>query len=526
MRVWDVTGSLSLRIRRRRIMSDITRVLISDSLASACAHILRSQGGIEVTESPGLSPQDLLSQIKDYDGLIVRSATKVTADVLTAGSRLKVVGRAGTGVDNVDVDAATKNGIIVMNTPTGNSISAAELTCGLILSLSRQIPQAASSMNQGKWDRKKYMGSELYGKTLGILGLGRIGKEVAIRMQSFQMKTIGYDPIIPPEVTAEFGVQQFSLEEIWGQCDYITVHTPLLPSTTGLINDAAFAKCKRGVQVINCARGGIIDEAALLRALESGQCGGAGLDVFTEEPPRDRALIDHPLVISLPHLGASTHEAQNRCGEEIALQIVDVVKERALMGAVNAPALTKAFAPETKPWIKLGEALGRLLRCLLPKVNGEIQVTTTGGALKNYGSFLCSAVAIGILQDEDKKVNLVNSCIFAKEIGIQVTSRHSGDSAETRLEVSGGGLTLVGGLSGDLPGLIQIGPSRFRSPVSLEGTLLLWTEETNLPKLVEVLAAAGSQLQSFHVSGGYNVAEVSAPLSDLSSLGSCQQISL
>ncbi|CAI9602935.1 unnamed protein product [Staurois parvus] len=197
-------------------LSDIRRVLISDSLAPACAHILRSQGGIEVTESTGLTPQELIAKIQDYDGLIVRSATKVSAEVLTAGSRLKVVGRAGTGVDNVDVDAATKNGIIVMNTPTGNSISAAELTCGLILCLSRQIPQAAASMKDGKWDRKKYMGSELHGKTLGILGLGRIGKEVATRMQSFQMTTIGYDPIIPPDrVTAQFGVQQFPLEEIW-----------------------------------------------------------------------------------------------------------------------------------------------------------------------------------------------------------------------------------------------------------------------------------------------------------------------
>lgn len=505
-------------------LSDIRRVLISDSLAPACAHILRSQGGIEVTECPGLTPQELIAKIQDYDGLIVRSATKVSAEVLTAGSRLKVVGRAGTGVDNVDVDAATKNGIIVMNTPTGNSISAAELTCGFILSLSRQIPQAAASMKDGKWDRKKYMGSELHGKTLGILGLGRIGKEVATRMQSFQMKTIGYDPIIPPEVTAQFGVQQFSLEEIWPQCDYITVHTPLLPSTTGLLNDASFAKCKRGVQVINCARGGIIDEAALLRALESGQCGGAGLDVFTEEPPRDRALVDHPLVISLPHLGASTNEAQNRCGEEIAQQIVDLVKERALVGAVNAPALTKAFSPETKPWIKLGEALGVLLRSMLPEVSGEVQVTTSGDPLKSSGSFLCSAVAIGLLQNSDKKANLVNSSLFAKEVGIQVTSHHSVDSTETKLKVSAGDIHLVGGLSGTLPCLLQAASSHFRSPVSLSGTLLLWTSEASVSNLLELLSSTGHRLESFHTAGGYSIAVISGPLSDLSTLGSCLQV--
>ncbi|XP_053326867.1 D-3-phosphoglycerate dehydrogenase [Spea bombifrons] len=505
-------------------LSEIRRILISDSLAPACASILRSQGGIEVTESPGLSPEQLLSVIKDYDGLIVRSATKVGADVLQAGSRLKVVGRAGTGVDNVDVEAATKNGVIVMNTPTGNSISAAELTCGLILSLSRQIPQAAASMKEGRWDRKKFMGSELHGKTLGVLGLGRIGKEVAVRMQAFQMKTIGYDPVIPPEVTAEFGVQQFALEEIWEQCDYITVHTPLLPSTTGLINDEAFSRCKRGVRVINCARGGIIDEEALLRALESGQCGGAGLDVFTEEPPRDKALVNHPLVISLPHLGASTNEAQNRCGEEIALQIVDLVKGKALIGAVNAPALSRAFSPKTKPWIQLGEALGVLLRALLPKLSGDIQLTTSGEALRDAGSYLCSAVTVGLLRGTEERLNLVNATFFARNLGIKVTSLHCSENGEEVLALSCGGLQLLGGLSGSSPCLLQIGSSTFHSPVSLHGTLLLWEGQAPLPKLIEVLAESGGHLRVFHVSEGHSVAGVSSPLSDLSPLGPCTQL--
>ncbi|XP_063286975.1 D-3-phosphoglycerate dehydrogenase [Pelobates fuscus] len=506
-------------------LSDIRRVLISDSLAPACASILHSQGGIEVTECPGLSHQELLSKIQDYDGLIVRSATKVTSEVLSAGSRLKVVGRAGTGVDNVDVDSATKNGIIVMNTPMGNSISAAELTCGLILSLSRQIPQAAGSMREGRWDRKKFMGSELHGKTLGILGLGRIGKEVAVRMQSFQMKTIGYDPVIPPEVTAQFGVQQFPLEEIWTQCDYITVHTPLLPSTTGLINDAAFSKCKRGVKVINCARGGIIDEAALVRALESGQCGGAGLDVFTEEPPRDPVLINHPLVISLPHLGASTHEAQNRCGEEIAYQIVDLVKERALIGAVNAAALSKAFSPKTKPWIQLGESLGIIIQNLVPQISGQILVTTTGEDLKEAGSYLCAAVTIGLLRDTKRKINLVNSVLFAKDTGIQISSHHSTNSEEATLMISGGGLELVGGLSGPFPCLWKIGSSKFHSPISLQGTLIVWKGAAPLPKLVEVLSEAGGHLESFHASEGHSVAGISVPVLDLSLLGTCTQLS-
>uniref|UniRef100_A0A668AQR2 phosphoglycerate dehydrogenase n=1 Tax=Myripristis murdjan TaxID=586833 RepID=A0A668AQR2_9TELE len=313
----------------------IKSVLISESVDPCCKKILE-ENGIRVTEKPNMKKDDLIAEIKDYDGLVVRSATKVTADVINAASNLKIVGRAGTGVDNVDVDAATKKGIIVMNTPSGNTISAAELTCALLMSLSRHVPQAVMSMKAGNWDRKKFMGAELYGKTLGILGLGRIGKEVATRMQSFGMKTIGYDPITPPEVSASWGVEQMSLDQLWPQCDYITVHTPLMPSTAGLLNDESFAKCKKGVKVVNCARGGIIDEAALLRALESGQCGGAGLDVFVEEPPKNRSLVDHPNVISCPHLGASTKEAQARCGQDIALQIVDMVKGKSLVGAVSS----------------------------------------------------------------------------------------------------------------------------------------------------------------------------------------------
>uniref|UniRef100_A0A2K6SEC4 D-3-phosphoglycerate dehydrogenase n=1 Tax=Saimiri boliviensis boliviensis TaxID=39432 RepID=A0A2K6SEC4_SAIBB len=314
--------------------ANLRKVLISDSLDPCCRRILQD-GGLQVVEKQNLSKEELIAELQDCEGLIVRSATKVTADVINAAEKLQVVGRAGTGVDNVDLEAATRKGVLVMNTPNGNSLSAAELTCGMILCLARQIPQATASMKDGKWERKQFMGTELNGKTLGILGLGRIGREVATRMQSFGMKTIGYDPIISPEVSASFGVQQLPLEEIWPLCDFITVHTPLLPSTTGLLNDSTFAQCKKGVRVVNCARGGIVDEGALLRALQSGQCAGAALDVFTEEPPRDRTLVDHENVISCPHLGASTREAQSRCGEEIAVQFVDMVKGKSLAGVVT-----------------------------------------------------------------------------------------------------------------------------------------------------------------------------------------------
>uniref|UniRef100_A0A8D2LCT5 D-3-phosphoglycerate dehydrogenase n=1 Tax=Varanus komodoensis TaxID=61221 RepID=A0A8D2LCT5_VARKO len=360
----------------------------------------------------------------DCDGLVVRSATKVTAEIINAPSaaRLRVIGRAGTGVDNVDVEAATRRGILVMNTPAGNSLSAAELTCGMILSLARQIPQAAASMKEGKWDRKKFMGMELQGKTLGILGLGRIGREVAVRMQAFGMKTVGYDPIILPEESAAFGVEQLPLEQIWPLCDFITVHTPLLPSTTGLLNDATFAQCRRGVQVVNCARGGIVDEGALLRALQSGQCGGAALDVFTEEPPKDRALVNHPNVISCPHLGASTREAQSRCGREIAMQLVDLAQGRALVGAVNGQALSSAYAPHTKPWIALASALGTLLHALTGQASGSVQCVTHGSALQKAAGYLTPAVAMGLLKETAAEVNLVNGMLLAEEAGLKVGS--------------------------------------------------------------------------------------------------------
>ncbi|KAG7463997.1 hypothetical protein MATL_G00182590 [Megalops atlanticus] len=513
----------------------IRRILISESVDPCCKKILQ-ENGIQVTEKQNMSKDELVAEIKDYDGLVVRSATKVTAEIINAADNLKIIGRAGTGVDNVDVDAATKNGIIVMNTPSGNTISAAELTCALIMSLSRHVPQAAMSMKAGNWDRKKFMGAELYGKILGIIGLGRIGKEVATRMQSFGMKTIGYDPITPPEVSASWGVEQMSLEELWPQCDYITVHTPLMPSTAGLLNDASFAKCKRGVKVVNCARGGIIDEAALLRALESGQCGGAGLDVFVEEPPKDRALVNHPNVISCPHLGASTREAQARCGQDIALQIVDMLKGKALVGAVNAQVLASTFSPESHQWIKLGEALGSVLRsCTTSKQPyGQVQVTTLGESLKNSSGFLGSAVVVGLLKDGSRSSpNLVNALTLAQETGITVTRNH-GDGGQgpaqgscvVEVSTNGSRWKAIGSVQGDIPVLLELNGSVFRQPVTLLGNLLFFKAAANpqlLPDVTGVLAAAGVAVESFSASAAHGgdrwcCVGLSSPLRDLGAL--------
>ncbi|NXU07139.1 SERA dehydrogenase, partial [Buphagus erythrorhynchus] len=396
----------------------------------------------------------------------------------------------------------------IPSTPTGNSLSAAELTCGMILCLARQIPQAAASMKEGKWDRKKYMGMELNGKTLAVLGLGRIGREVATRMQAFGMKTIGYDPIITPDVSATFGVEQLPLEQIWPRCDFITVHTPLLPSTTGteragprgglgragaapaahsppstgLLNDSTFAKCRRGVQVVNCARGGIVDEGALLRALQSGQCGGAALDVFTQEPPKDRDLVNHPNVISCPHLGASTREAQSRCGKEIAMQIVDMATGKGLTGVVNGQALSKAFSPQTKPWITLARALGTVLCTVGKQVQGSMQVCTLGTPLKEAGSYLTPAVAAGMLAGgTQKEVTLVNATLLAQEAGLKVTSTHSDmapepDSSTGLVQVSLQGTPhqVTGTVQGSTPALRQINGATFKQPAPLSGPLLIY----------------------------------------------------
>uniref|UniRef100_A0A8C7EA39 D-3-phosphoglycerate dehydrogenase n=1 Tax=Nothoprocta perdicaria TaxID=30464 RepID=A0A8C7EA39_NOTPE len=429
-------------------LAKLQKVLISDSLDPCCREILQA-GGIGVVEKPGLSPAELLQEIRDCDGLIVRSATKVTAEVLAAAQRLRVVGRAGTGVDNVDVEAATRKGVLVMNTPAGNSLSAAELTCGMILCLARQIPQAAASMKEGKWDRKKYMGMELNGKTLGVLGLGRIGREVATRMQAFGMKTIGYDPIIAPEDSAAFGVEQLPLEQVWPRCDFITVHTPLLPSTTGLLNDSTFAKCRRGVQVVNCARGGIVDEGALLRALRSGQCGGAALDVFTQEPPKDRELVNHPNVICCPHLGASTREAQSRCGKEIAMQIVDMATGKGLTGTVTTH---NNLAPEP-------DGSAGLLQVALQgtphRAAGTVQGSTPVLRELNGATFkqpvpLSGSVLIYRAKAQEPSALPALTGLLGKA-GVQLQSYHSSSAAA-------GEQWSVAGLSAPLPDLGELKP--------------------------------------------------------------------
>lgn len=318
---------------------DIQRFLISDALDHSVVNILQERN-IDVDLKTGLPKDQLLSIIGNYDALIVRSSTNVTADVIEAGRRLKVIGRAGVGVDNIDCDAATRSGILVINAPAGNTISAVELTCTMLLTISRHVTQACASLKNGVWDRKSFMGNEVKGKTLAIIGLGRIGREVATRMQAFGMRTIGFDPLVSAEESKTFGVESLPLDSIWPLADYITVHTPLLPQTKGMLNEVTLGQCRRGVRLINVARGGIIDEDALLRGLQSGQVGGAALDVYEEEPPKCSSLLTHPRVVCTPHLGASTKEAQLNVAKEIAYQFIDLVDGKSVAGAVNASLLS------------------------------------------------------------------------------------------------------------------------------------------------------------------------------------------
>lgn len=488
-------------------------VLISDEIDQQCVEILQ-KNGIQVVKNTKLTKEQLVAEIPKYDGLVVRSATKVTADVINAGTNLKIIGRAGTGVDNIDCDAATRRGIIVMNTPGGNTLSAAEHTCTLICALSRHVGRGDKAMKEEKWsERKVLMGNELYGKTLAIVGLGRIGKEVALRMQSFGMTTIGFDPIIPGEVSAEFNTEWMPLEKLWPLADYITVHTPLIPQTRNLLNDEVFNKCKRGVRVINVARGGIIEEAALKRALESGQCGGAGLDVFESEPPKDFSLAKMPQVLATPHLGASTEEAQKRVAVEIAEQFIDVVKGKSLFGAINAQAMTNALSPESSPWVELGRKLGQVVVALNPGKIDNMQVTTFGSSLKNAGKYLSAAVLSGLLKNstalgaDAPPLNLVNSPALAQQLGLNVKTAHEeaapGPYTSLVSVILSNGFRLSGTTSGGNSLLVEIQGQQFAVPASLTDVALIFKGNGNpqlLPTVAGTLSGAGMCLSSLTVS--------------------------
>jgi D-3-phosphoglycerate dehydrogenase len=407
------------------------KILVSDSLSEEGLGILKSSKDFIVDIKTGLKPAELKGIIAEYDALVVRSATKVTAEIIEAGAKLKIIGRAGVGLDNVDLKAATAKGIIVMNTPGGNTISTAEHTMSLILSLSRSIPQADQSMKKSEWRRKDFMGVELYNKTIGIIGLGRIGMEVAKRCLSFGMRVKAYDPFLSKEVADQNGVELVKLEEIYRQADYITVHVPLTEETTGMISDKEFEMMKKGVRVINCARGGIIDEAALGRALEAGKLGGAALDVYVAEPPKDFKIAQFNNVVLTPHLGASTEEAQVNVAIEIAHQISDALLGRGIRNAANYPSVDPETYHALQPYINLCEKLGNFTSQISQGALNEVNITYSGEITKHDTAPLTMALMKGLLSPMlQDTVNFINSLALAKERGIRVTESKSMQAEE------------------------------------------------------------------------------------------------
>jgi D-3-phosphoglycerate dehydrogenase len=404
------------------------KILISDSVDEKCTEILKS-AGFDVNYKTDFSKEELLISIADYHALVVRSSTQVDAELIEKMDKMEVIGRAGAGVDNIDVKAATRKGIVVMNTPGGNTISAAEHTMALMLAASRKIPQANISLHLKKWDRKKFQGSELFGKTLGLIGLGKIGKEVAIRAKAFGMKVISFDPLVSADAISDLEIQLVSLEDIWKNADIISVHTPLNDRTKYLISYDELSRCKTGVVIINCARGGIVNEKDLLKSLKEGKVSAAGLDVFETEPPDFAVgLIQHPSVVSTPHLGASTEEAQQKVAIQIAQQIEDYFTKGSPSGSVNASALKEISNENLKAFVKLVEVLGKLLSQVRKDSLIKISICYSGELFRSSTKLLAAALLKGFLSEEiDTTVNFINSSVIAEEMGIVLEEINSSD---------------------------------------------------------------------------------------------------
>jgi len=398
------------------------KILVADKISAKGVAYLREQPGFEVVEAYGSSPEQVLDLVKDVHAIAVRSETKVTREVLAAAPLLKVVGRAGVGVDNVNVEAATERGVVVMNTPSGNTIATAELTFTHILSGARPVPQAAGSMKAGRWDRKALAGVELFRKTLGIVGMGRIGGEVAKRAQAFGMQVIAYDPYLAPSRAKAMQVEGASLDDLLAKSDFITVHMPLTDDTKYMIDEAALAKCKSGVRIFNCARGGIIKEAALVEALKSGQVAAAGLDVYEEEPlAEDSELRALPNLNLTPHLGASTVEAQAAVGVEIAEQITDVLSNGIIRNAVNMPSIDSAALKVLGPYLDLGAKLGTLVQQIAPARIESLQITYWGKIIDLDANAVTRAIQRGWLRKiSGEDVNEVNAPYLLKRLGVEV----------------------------------------------------------------------------------------------------------
>lgn len=493
------------------------RVLISDELSPGALAVF-AERGVEARAKPGLGKDELLAEIAGYDGLAVRSATKVTEKVIAAAPRLKIIGRAGIGVDNIDVKAATAKGIIVMNTPFGNSITTAEHTIALLLALARQLPAADRSTQAGKWEKARFMGVEITGKTLGLIGCGNIGAIVAERARGLKMQVLAYDPFLAGERAIVLGVEKVELDVLLRRADFITLHTPLTDVTRNIIDAAALARTKPGVRIINCARGGLIDETALAAALASGHVAGAALDVYAEEPATANPLFGRDDVICTPHLGAATTEAQEKVALQVAQQMCDFLLRGAISHAVNFPSITAEEAPRLGSYIRLADQLGSLSGQIVRSSLKEVRIDFVGDLATMNTKALAAAALAAVLRPMLEGANMVSAPQIAKERGIAVIESTRGPHGAygsymrltlqtERQERTAGGTVFADGR----PRLVEIGG------ISLEAELaphMLYTENADKPGYVGALGTmlgnAGVNIASFHLGrdqrGGHAIA--------------------
>jgi D-3-phosphoglycerate dehydrogenase len=505
------------------------KVLVADEVSDSGLEPLRDAGFV-VDKKTGLAFDALREELADSDGLIVRSETKVTAGVMDAAKKLRVIGRAGVGVDNIDVPAATARGIVVMNAPDGNTITTAEHTMALLIALARNVPQADSSVKEGKWQRKRFIGVELQGKTLGIIGLGRIGRAVSARARAFGMKIVAHDPFISPEEARDLEIESVSLDEVFSRVDFLTVHTPLTSETRGIVGAPAFRKMKKGARIINCARGGLIDEAALFEAIKSGIVAGAALDVFEQEPPP----AEHPLlaleeVIATPHLGASTTEAQEGVAFTVAEQMRDYLLTGALRGAVNVPALGAKELGLLQPYLALAESLGRFQAQLVDSPVREVRIDFAGEMVELDAAPVTRAFLAGLLRDVSARVNIVNAFVIAEERRIAVTTsyRRGGElpqAIQTRIVCEAGEQTASGTVFGIAGGgregrITEINGFRIEA-IPRGHTLVMHNRDVPgvIGRVGTILGERGINISEFHLGrrerGGEAMAviEIDAPL--------------
>ena len=482
------------------------KILVTEKIGAAGLEALQQR--FEVEQRLDLTPEQLKELLPSYDALIVRSQTKVTADVLERGTNLRVVGRAGAGVDNIDSEAATRQGILVVNAPGANSVAVAELVIGLLIGIARHIPQAHASLAAGKWERNAFMGWEVRDKTLGLLGFGRIGSEVARRARALEMRVLAYDPFISAERAQQLGVQPVTLDALLQQSDVISIHTPLTETTRNSLNAERLAQMKRGAFIINAARGGIIDEAALLEALESGQIGGAALDVWAKEPPKDNLLVGHPRVIGLPHLGASTREAQALTSADVAEGVIDALEGRTPRYAVNAPFVAPEAWQTVAPYVALGRLLARLANQIIETPARAYEIVYGGELADTTTDPIRLAVLSGLLEDvTETRVTPVNAALLARDRGLTVAEHKQPDAEryaallELRVTTSDGRTHSFGGTAvNDEPHIVQV-DGYWLDVVPSEA--MLFTFHQDRPGLIgmvgTILGAADVNISSMHV---------------------------